>query len=134
MRNKLGPELDHDGKPIPDPVQIVMEEEQIPAANRVPDEEILKQKKLLEDLKKALKESSKETAIRTFVVISKDYNHRIIGQKPVEEGKAEGELTEENKGFNSVNEIAKDVYQTLDKVASNLIKYLAFKQTQILSN
>ena len=127
MRNKLGPELDHDGKPIPDSVQIVMEEEQILAANRVPDEEILKQKKLLEDLKKALKESSKETAIRTFVVISKDYNHRIIDQKPVEEGKAEGELAEENKGFNSVNEIAKDVYQTLDKVASNLIKYQAFK-------
>ena len=127
VEKKLGPELDRDGKPIPDSVQVVMEEELVPAANKVPDEEILKQKKLLEDLKKALKDSAKDTAIRTFVVISKDYNHRIVDPKPAEDGKVEGELSEENKGFNSVNEIAKDVYQTLDKVASNLIKYQAFK-------
>ena len=127
IEKKLGPELDKEGKPIPDSVKVVMEEEQVPAANKVSEEEILKQKKLLEDLKKALKDSSKETAIRTFVVVNKEYNHKIIEAKPVEEGKAETEPTEENKGFNSINEIAKDVYQTLDKVALNLIKYQAFR-------
>lgn len=124
LRNKLEPQLDEEGHP--EPAQVVMEEEQIPEANKISEEEIRKQKKLLADLNKALKDSEKDTAIRTFTIIHKDYNHRIVEAKPVEEGKAEGEATEEVKEFNSLNEI-KSVFQMLEKVATNLIKYQAFK-------
>lgn len=105
-----------------------MEEEQIPEANKVPEDEIKKQKQLLTDLKQALKNSVKDTALRSFVVINKEYNHRIIDPKPAPEGMPESELTEEYKGFNSINEIAKDVFQTLDRTASNLLKYQSFKK------
>lgn len=123
------PELDEDGHPIPDSEQVVMEEEEVPEANRIPEAEIEKQKKLLNGLKQALKDSKKDSALRTFVVIGKEYNHRIVEPKPAEEGTPEGELTEENKGFNSINEMAKDVVQTLGKTASNLLKYTNFKKS-----
>jgi hypothetical protein len=105
-----------------------MEEEQVPEANKIPEADIEKQKEFLNGLKQALQDSQKDSAIRSFVIISKEYNHRIVEPKPVEEGAPEGEPTEENKGFNSINEMAKDVIQTLDKTASNLLKYTNFKK------
>lgn len=128
IEKKGQPEIDGDGNPIEGSEEVIMEEEQIPEANRVPEDEINKQKQLIADLKHALKDSAKDSAIRSFVVISKEYNHRIVDAKPAPEGIPESELTEEHKGFNSVNEVANDVKQTLEKTASNLLKYLNFKQ------
>jgi len=128
IEKKSDPELDEEGNPIPDSEQVIMEEEQVPEANKVPEEEVEKQKKVLEGIKLALKDSAKDTAIRTFVVINKEYNHKIVDPKPTEEGVPEGEQTEENKGFNSINEMAKDVKQTLEKTALNLLKYANFKK------
>lgn len=128
IEKKTDPQVDEDGNPIEGTEEVIMEEEQIPDANKVSEEEIDKQKEHITDLKHALKDSAKGSAIRTFVVINKEYNHRIIEAKPIEEGQAEGELTEEQKGFNSIDEIAKDVNQTLEKTSSNLLKYMNFKQ------
>ena len=127
IEKKTDPELDEEGNPIEGTEQVIMEEEQIPEANLISEEEIEAQKTFLSDLKLALKNSEKDSAIRTFVCIKKEYNHRIIEPTPVEDADPEAEIPEENKGFNSIEEIAKEVSETLEKTSKNLMKYKKFK-------
>lgn len=128
IERKGEPEVDEEGNPIEGTEQVIMEEEEISEASKVPEEEINNQKKFLDDLKQAVKTSAKDSAIRSFVVVNKDYTHRIIEPKAAEEGGEGVEPSEEVKGYNSVEEIAKDVYQSLEKTATNLIKYQNFKR------
>ena len=128
VEKKTDPELDKEGNPIEGTEKVIVEEEKIPEGNRIPDEEIEEEKKLIGELKEALKQSEKDSAIRTFIVVKREYNHKIIEPVPAEEGIPEAEFTDENKGFNSIDEIAKEITQNLEKTATNLLKYQKFKK------
>ena len=121
IEKKIDPELDADGNPIEGTEQVVMEEEQVPETSQVPDDENEELKQTLSNIKLALKSSAKDTAIRNFVVLKKEYNHRVV--EPVEEGQ---EPPAEPAADEPVG-IETEVFDDLHKIASDLMKFKNFK-------
>jgi hypothetical protein len=120
FERKVNPEADEDGNIIEGEEQVIIEEEKVPEASRVPPEESQKLKELLESLQSAVKNSQKESALRTFVVLKKEYIHKVP------ESIAEGQepISEEAKQKASIQQ---EVFEDLNKMASNLIKFKKFK-------
>lgn len=122
IEKKIGPELDKNGHAIEGTEQVIMEEEQVPEASRVSDQDNQALKSILEGIQKAVKDSAKNTAIRNFVVVNKEFNY-----KPPEPVQAEPAQPPPADGAPKPVGIEVDVFNSLNSLASDLIKYKNFK-------